>query len=417
LRVASAETVAGQASLRRALFLLSPGELQELHELRTDGFIYGTCKFVEFMAEREAAGSQLNDDGGTLRDAPVSRALASLRVIKGEDLTLPGALIQRCATTLTELECSRLSDHATRALPQCNRLESLTLHGWSDCPPAAWLGLSQLHTLRGVSLRDVPAATVAAALPRLHTLHLNETFDGDFSVAAFYDELLPRLRSFHLTGPWPRTSDEQEMAHAPPLPLLEDLTWRTWGFDKLPRQLMSARPLIINIHRTDLVAWLKAADGMGADSPAATSPVARVRALTLRFGGASIEAAFMARLLRAAPHLRQLTFDDVRELADAWVVFDGPAFAGLAHPTLRHVAFTRPYTALDAFAPGECGVRLRQRHFPGLRRFTVNDEEYPVWENPEPDILISDEEATHTGSCSSRSSSCESHCCLLWGSR
>jgi hypothetical protein len=31
------------------------------------------------------------------------------------------------------------------------------------------------------------------------------------------------------------------------------------------------------------------------------------------------------------------------------------------------------------FVPDDYGVRLRRRHFPGLRRLTVYDEEYPVW--------------------------------------
>jgi hypothetical protein len=116
----------------------------------------------------------------------MSKALASLRVIKGENVTLPVALIQQCAATLTELDWFQMGYDATDSvLPRCTRLESLTLYDWIDCPPAAWLGLSQLHTLRGVSLAAVPAATIAAALPRLHTLHLNNDRDVASSVAAF----------------------------------------------------------------------------------------------------------------------------------------------------------------------------------------------------------------------------------------
>jgi hypothetical protein len=365
--------------LRRAVLLLGPGELQELHELPTDGLCDGTCKFIQSVLAQEVARSPLNPDGGARRDAPVLTALVSLRVIQGEKVVLPVALIQQCAGTLTELECFLLSDDTTRVLPQCKRLESLTLH--SLCPPAAWLGLSQLHTLRGVSLSELPAVTtVAAALPRLHTLHLKQTAARADFLVGFYEELLPRLRSFHLEGRWPTPSDEPEMAHAPPLPLLEDLKWWNWGFNNLPHQLMGARPSMLNTHRVDLVAWMMAADGVGADSATAvTSPLARVRALSLRFGGISPDAAFMARLLCAAPCLRQLTFY-VRESAHARrLLSDELAFAGLAHPRLRHVAFTRADSALDVPVPSGCGVRLRQRHFPRLRRLTVDGEEYPVW--------------------------------------
>jgi hypothetical protein len=70
------------------------------------------------------------------------------------------------------------------------QLKSLTFQLQLDCPPAAWLGLSQLQTLRGVSLGDVPATTIASALPRLHTLHLRIPH-ADFPVAPFYHEGAP----------------------------------------------------------------------------------------------------------------------------------------------------------------------------------------------------------------------------------
>jgi hypothetical protein len=174
LRVASGETAAGQALLRRALLLLSPGELQKLREARTSCVREGTCDFIQSMLQQEV---QLDHEAlaprgkrdGAPYDAPVSNALASLRVIKAENVLLPVALVQQCAATLTELECYQLSCSAV--LPLCARLQSLTVSDWHGCPPAAWLGLSQLHTLRGVGLPDIPAAAIATALPRLHTLH------------------------------------------------------------------------------------------------------------------------------------------------------------------------------------------------------------------------------------------------------
>jgi hypothetical protein len=271
------------------------------------------------------------------------------------------------------------------------------LYSWLDCPPAAWLGLSQLHTVRGVSLTDVPAATIAAALPRLHTLHLHhELHRIDFSVAPFYDELLPRLRSFHLEGPWPNTSDGAELAVVLPLPFLEDLKWCFEGAN-LPRQLMGARPSTLHLCDATLDDWLQqAADGAGLAD--ALSPHSCVRALTLRLdeteASGALGAASTARLLRAAPQLRKLTFDvcECARVEALWVLSDAvtadTVFAGLFHPRVRHVAITSEKISITGVYPTRyrvevpvsdgCGVRLRQRHFPRLRRLTANEEEYPV---------------------------------------
>jgi hypothetical protein len=345
------------------------------------------------LKQEEAVGSGFGVDAtadSAPRDAPsVSRAIASLRVIRGEKLTVPIALMQQCATTLTELDCYQMGYDATDSVfPRCTRLESLTLHNWNSCPPAAWLGLSQLHTLRGVSLSAVSATRIAAALPRLHTLHLNIIHGGEFPVAAFYDELLPRLRSFHLQGKWPKTSEDgTEMTDVPlpllPLPLLEDLKWSGWDAP-LPRQFMGARPSTLNISDVDLIELLEAGDHRAsADSPIATSPLACVRALTLRLAGwTPPEAAVIARLLRAAPHLRQLTFYVMARAHAVWVLSgeltSEPAFAGLVHPRLRHVAVMSMFLQADGPVSGVCGARLRERHFPRLRRLTMDDEEYPV---------------------------------------
>jgi hypothetical protein len=231
-------------------------------------------------------------------------------------------------------------------------------------------------------LGDVPAAAIAAALPRLHTLHLNETFDVDFPVAAFYDELLPRLRSFRLEGKWPPPSHGTGTADVSALPLLEDLKWHSTV--SLPRQFMVARPSMLHAHSADLIRWLRlTADGAGAASSPVTVPLERVRALEIRFGGPPQKSAATARLLRAAPHLRQLTLDvtldePVRNfLLDAFTA--ELAHTEVLHPTLRHVIVTGMYPPHNALVPKECGVRLRQHHFPCLRRLTVNIEEYPVW--------------------------------------
>jgi hypothetical protein len=233
-----------------------------------------------------------------------------------------------------------------------------------------------LHTLRGVSFSDVPAAAIAAALPRLQTLHVNNA-DANFAVSAFYDELLPRLRSFRLVGAWPETSDTTMAADVVPLPLLEDLKWPD-GDVHLSRGFMAARPSMLNISNATLVEWLKAADDADPGLLTATSPLVRVRTLTLRFEETDPVAATLARLLRAAPHLRQLTFNvDSRDRL-RWVLSEGlsPVFAGLVHPRLRHVAIIGQRPPLDV--SDGCGVRLREHHFPRLRRLTVAEEEHPV---------------------------------------
>jgi hypothetical protein len=120
-----------------------------------------------------------------------------------------------------------------------------------------------------------------------------------------------------------------------------------------------------------------------------------VRALTVRLEETPVEAASIARLLRAAPRLRNITFDVLCEYPSAlWFLSDAftaePVFAGRCHPQVRHVAVNFVGIALigeniarePAPAPvpmSKCGVRLRQSHFPHLRRFTANNEDYAVW--------------------------------------
>jgi hypothetical protein len=329
--------------IRHALSLVAPGELKELRVLVNKA----TLSFSEIEDMLTEGASCSSRDGGAPRDMSAAPALASLRVVTGDAIVHHG-VIKQCAATLTELAVYLLGPAAVRVLPQCTRLESLTFHCCRYhalltqlvCPPAAWLGLSQLHTLRGVSLADVPAATVAAALPRLHTLYLNHAHDrGDFQVAAFYDALLPRLRSFGLTGPWPDPSaggaEDTAADVPPPLPFLECLQWA--GNVNLPRPFMGAQPSTLDALHGDLVDWLQVADGTGADSPpAAASPFARMRALTLRLGGLPPDATLMARVLRAAPQLRQMTLaQNFDGRGGQWVLpdaFAAPAFTELVHP-------------------------------------------------------------------------------------
>jgi hypothetical protein len=75
---------------------------------------------------------------------------------------------------LTELDCTvkckywTRHEAADRAVACCTRLESLTNAKYYAAK--VWLGLTHLHSLRGVDCGAVPAAAIAAVLPRLRTL-------------------------------------------------------------------------------------------------------------------------------------------------------------------------------------------------------------------------------------------------------
>jgi hypothetical protein len=143
---------------------------------------------------------------------------------------------------------------------------------------------------------------------------------------------------------------------------------------------MGARPSTLNACGGDLVEWLKVADSADADSAAVTPPLARVRVLTVTIGHVTPRTGFSARLLRAAPHLRRLTFCVFGWVLARCVLLRELTTGSARHPRLRHVAINGQYLRMDDVPPpDECGLRLRQHQFPRLRRLTVEDEEFPVW--------------------------------------
>jgi hypothetical protein len=94
----------------------------------------------------------------------------------------------------------------------------------------------------------------------------------DFPVGAFYDELLPRLRSFRLAGVWPETAEETDVADVVlPLPLLEDLKWCSCEM-LLPRRITNARPFALDCSLEDLIVWRHAADCPSSDPSRRRSP-------------------------------------------------------------------------------------------------------------------------------------------------
>jgi hypothetical protein len=210
---------ATSAVLLRALTFLSPGELRELR--------VGDPTVFELIANtimqhknrpRDRAGDESNVSTGEV----VLRALESFSTVATTSTNAGQpwcgtvsvfTLMERYKDTITEIDCLFVvdvtpgvnwSDHANRALRSCTRLEILT-HA-DTFALNAWLGLSQLHTLGGVSLSDISFAAIAAAFPLLHTLSCfttPTTYRG--SAVGFFEDLLPRLRSFRFTGTWPES--------------------------------------------------------------------------------------------------------------------------------------------------------------------------------------------------------------------
>jgi hypothetical protein len=363
--------------VRCALSLFGPGELQALHVADA-----GTLELVQFM---------LTQDG-----VPPAPAVQSLRALSVRgmliskstiDRNVIPALIERYAATITEVDCVSIGENgaADRALACCHRLESLSTA--RVFTPSAWLGLSQLHTLRGVSFADVPVATIAATLPRLRTLHAENMRRGhDFAVAEFFESLLPHLQSFHFNGWWPEDAHDAAPQSLVQLPSLQDFHWLhhdTGSMDlsprALPRGFMGAHPVSLNVFGPAIAEWLTTTES-ARPGWAANGPFTRVRDLSITVG--TLEAPDLARLLRAAPQLRRLTIDIFYFVEDdpLWLIarapISDPAFAGLVHRRLRHLVVSCDLD--EEFDDGAAAVVLQQRHFPRLRMLTVNDQQYPV---------------------------------------
>jgi hypothetical protein len=225
--------------------------------------------------------------------------------------------------------------------------------------PNAWLGLSHLHTLRGVDLHRVSVRAVAAALPRLHTLDVVSDRSGPLTasvVAGFFECLLPRLRVFHFSGSWPK--DDPAIAEPPrPLPLLHELSWQCNDFVS---GFSNAQPteLCAPFH-TMITHWLPANGDAPHCGQAARGPLACVR--YLRVFGFQPKPADLASVLRAAAELR--TLDAGVQRADGLDWAGHPAFEGLVHHWLRSIRVRGAGPQLFAhFDP------LRQRHFPRLQK-------------------------------------------------
>jgi hypothetical protein len=350
--------------LLRALSLFGPGELRAVR------VIHPKC-FDLIVSELDGSGS--------LKAARLAEALGSLRAVawfgSGKNLECAFDFIERYGAALIELDGNFWAhdDAADRALASCARLESLTNAQYYDAK--VWLGLTNLHTLRGVDLSVASAAAIAAALPRLHTLaaFINASDDHPVAheaVAGFFEDLVPRLRVLRYHGPWPPATDQAPVTIVPrPLPLLQELIFCCFSDPSVARGFMGAQPVMLHVPHAAAVSMA---------GEATHRPLARVRELCLALGGRSdaLDSSDVGRLLRAAPQVRKFT---VRRLRGRMEWLNDPAFTGLVHPWLRSIRVNVASNASYLPSVG-CVVQLRRFHFPRLRQLIVNSVQHLMGE-------------------------------------
>jgi hypothetical protein len=107
----------------------------------------------------------------------------------------------------------------------------------------------------------------------------------------------------------------------------------------------------------------------------AASPLARVRALTV--AGEALTEEDMTQYLRAAPQLREFTFNVCRSRSYV-PEFICAAKPGLMHSKLRSITVAVDGRLGDPDVPADCGVWLRHFNFPRLRQLVVYGETYSL---------------------------------------
>jgi hypothetical protein len=261
---------------------------------------------------------------------------------------------------------------AASALACCTRLESLSGARFYD--PAVCLGLSHLHTLRGVHVDKVSFADIAAALPKLHTLVTFGQCEDPAQEAVFFTDLLPQLRVFHFNGGWPAAQHQPAITTVAPLPLLQELVWMP-DDTIAPRAFVGARPTVLHApYALISQCWLE-----GVDVPldvGAASFLARVCDLriTTALDVDSLDPADVARVLRAAPQLRKFHNDRCVHGDASWLAPTAPthpAFEGLVHSRLREFGIRPPRAGAQRISGStplddKWAAHLRRRHFPRL---------------------------------------------------
>jgi hypothetical protein len=145
---------------------------------------------------------------------------------------------------------------------------------------------------------------------------------------------------------------------------------------------MGARLLKLDAHHAVIAEWLAIADDVeGRAATARNGPLSRVRDLTAGFENLD-EASYLTQLIRAAPQLRRLGVDVYADFPTTRCLTHphtpDPALAGLVHPRLRRIAITCEASPRPGSAAADCAATLRQRHFPQLRRLSLDGQEYAV---------------------------------------
>jgi hypothetical protein len=337
----------------RAMSLLNPSELAALRV--TEAMVLDIVLEALQRIERDAPPT-------TLRVLDSIQSLGWCERGNGTKGSL--ALLKWCAGTLKQLDCPQGHnyDDWNGVLARCTRLECLT--SAFAFPSAAWLGLSQLHTLLDVDLAVVSAGVIAAALPRLHTLGFSTPYRSVVTAAAvagFFDTLLPRLRAFRFYGSaWPKKADTAPTPTPPRgFPLLEEFIWKS---DEIVDGFADAQPIVFCAPQCLITQYLTPSRDAGCE------PFSRVR--SLRFVQIKLpKATDVAALLRAAPELRRLEGGMVFGRLD-WR--EDPAFAGLVHRNLRSLRFAScvgTRTDKELFFAEFDG--LRAQHFPRLRTLAL----------------------------------------------
>jgi hypothetical protein len=365
--------------LRRALSLFGAGELRTLCVAGPD-----VIDFVTSLLQSEFDPPAMPDAGalpanfGAAKEAPpLGFALDALCTVawppQPKLLDAAFALIERHAATITTLDCRTWaeSDAAERAIARCTRLQSLSRAEWYS--PTSWLQCTQLHTLRDVDFAVVSVATIATALPRLHTLTAEIQSDDvpADAVAGFFEDLLPRLQVFHFKGTWPSSREDTATAILEPgrCPQLQELVWHSYD-SEATRRFIGARPVTIHTSHEVVADWLAAADGNTADGMATGGPLTGVRNLRVSGAFSSFD---VAPMLRAAPQLRNIAVVGLHG-APFWPTLAGPhpgAKSTLSHARVRSIVIEM--AADDTSPPSADAVtRLRERDFPHLRELKIS---------------------------------------------
>jgi hypothetical protein len=227
-----------------------------------------------------------------------------------------------------------------------------------------------------VDLAQTPLASIAAALPRLHTLGVNGSYGAESpaAVAGFFEDLLPRLRTFHFDGKWPLEQTTMVAASAP-LPLLQELELKDASpHPDIARMFMGARPVVLRVSFGMLSHWPTAADEAGffAGTTCSDSPITCARLLSITIGPPT--SSEVARILRAAPQLRHFIINGIRDLT--WLTsFELPTcapFVGLVHRNVRRIEL--PYMGGAPATTGTAFSLLRASHFPRLQRIRIGQD-------------------------------------------